>query len=29
MGFCQRFENLERELWDAHAELRDVAAGPA
>jgi DNA-binding transcriptional LysR family regulator len=27
MGFCHRFENLERELWDAYAELRDVAAG--
>ena len=27
VGFCRRFENLERELWDAYAELRDVAAG--
>jgi DNA-binding transcriptional LysR family regulator len=27
LGFGRRFENLERELWDAYAELRDVAAG--
>ena len=27
MGFGRRFESLEREMWDAFAELRDVAAG--
>ena len=27
LGFCRRFENLERDLVDALTELRDVAAG--